>query len=371
MKNVIQIMPEFGLAGAETMCESLVYELKNTKRYNLVVVSLYDYHSPITERLEKAGIEVVYLNKKKGADLSIIGRLVSLMKNKHIDIVHTHRYVMQYAIPAAVIAGVPIRIHTVHSVAEKEQNKPRRLLSKFFFKFCNVCPVAISPIVKETIIKEYRLKDDDVPMIFNGVDLTHCQPKTNYNTIDDFSFIHVGRMTELKQQKLIIEAIAALRTEGYRVKAILIGDGELRQYNEQLSKELGVDKHVVFCGLQSDIFPFLHNSDAFLLPSLYEGMPISLIEAMGTGLPIIASCVGGIPDMIESGTSGMLIKPNLNEIVDAMRVLIEDIDFRQKIGKNARARAQSFSALNMSNNYMSLYCGNKRLIKNDTTSLQK
>ena len=131
-KNILQVMPEFGLAGAETMCENLIYELMSTGDYRIVVASLYNFHSPITERLEDKGIKVYYLDKTQGADFSIINRLVKIMKQEQIDIVHTHRYVMQYAIPAAIWAGVKIRIHTIHNIAQKEVDSLRQKFAFFF-----------------------------------------------------------------------------------------------------------------------------------------------------------------------------------------------------------------------------------------------
>ena len=126
--RILQVMPEFGLAGAEIMCETLCYQLQDSGKYNVVVVSLFDFHSPITERMEDRGIKILYLGKKQGLDLSVIQKLYRVMKDYSIDIVHTHRYVMQYVIPAAILARVKIRIHTVHNIASKEVEGYRKLL---------------------------------------------------------------------------------------------------------------------------------------------------------------------------------------------------------------------------------------------------
>ena len=134
--RVLQIMPEFGLAGAEIMCETLVYKLQETGKYQIYVASLYDFHSPITDRMEQNGIKVIYVGKKQGLDLSTIGKLVKIMKRYKIQIVHTHRYVMQYAIPAAIISKVPVRIHTIHNIAYKEVSSFRQKLAYLFYKRC-------------------------------------------------------------------------------------------------------------------------------------------------------------------------------------------------------------------------------------------
>lgn len=153
--KVIQIMPEFGLAGAETMCENLAYELIRLN-VEVVVVSLYGFHSAITDRLEKEGIKVLYLNKKPGLDVSMIIKLMNLFNREHPDVIHTHRYVMQYAIPAAILSRIKKRIHTVHNIAQKENTKIARKINKIFYKCFNVIPVALSEEIKKTICEEYH-----------------------------------------------------------------------------------------------------------------------------------------------------------------------------------------------------------------------
>lgn len=353
--NVMQVMPEFGLAGAETMCEALCYELLKTGKVNLTVVSLYDFHSPITERLEQSDIEVVYLNKKHGMDFSVTGKLVKLMKQRKIHVVHTHRYVMQYVIPAAVLAGVPGRVHTVHSVATKELGGSRRKLAKLFYRFCGVVPVAISPKIRDTVMLEYGMTKEQIPVAYNGSDLSKCICKETYAPDGAFRFVHIGRLTPLKNQALILQALKALHDRGLNVCADFIGGGEMEQEYKSLTHKLELDDIVTFHGLQANVHPFLHKADCFLLPSTYEGMPVTLIEAMGTGLPVIAAQVGGIPDMIEHEISGLLIDPELDELIAAMECMIGDMERRSRLGQAAKQGAEAFSARNMCRSYMEAY----------------
>lgn len=353
--NVMQVMPEFGLAGAETMCEALCYELLKTGKVNLTVVSLYNFHSPITDRMEKKGINVVYLNKKHGVDLSLTGKLVKLMKQYKIHVVHTHRYVMQYAIPAAILAGVPARVHTVHSVATKELGSSRRKLAKIFYKHNRVAPVAISPKIRETVMQEYGMTEDQIAVAYNGSDLSKCITKDSYLPNGSFRFIHIGRLTPLKNQEMILHAVKRLKDRGLDICADFLGGGEKEQDYKTLTQELGLCEVVTFHGLQADVHPFLNRADAFLLPSSYEGMPVTLIEAMGTGLPAIAARVGGIPDMIEDQVSGLLIEPELEELVAAMERIVADEELRSRLGQKARVCADAFSAQNMCKGYMEVY----------------
>ena len=112
---------------------------------------------------------------------------------------------------------------------------------------------------------------------------------------------------------------------------------------------------IEFSGLQSNVYPFLKEADCFILPSLYEGMPVTLVEAMGCGMPIIASSVGGVSDMIEDGVSGLLIQPTAVDLASAIKKLINDDIFREQIGMNARNRSKQFSAEQMYDGYDKIY----------------
>jgi len=355
MKNILQVMPEFGLAGAETMCETLCYKLHDSGKYNVIVASLFDYHSPITERIEKKGIKVIYLDKKSGMDVSVIRKLYRIMKTHHVDIVHTHRYVMQYAIPAAIMAGVKVRVHTVHNIATKEVDGYRRKLAHFFYRYCNVTPVSISPLIQDTVIKEYHLTRSQTPVIYNGSDLSKCIVKTDYNASAPFSIVHIGRFNPQKNHDAIIEAAKKLKDEGYKFVIKLIGGAGDEEHRMVEVKEKGLENEIEFCGLQSNVYPFLYDADCFILPSLYEGMPVTLVEAMGSGLPIIASAVGGVPDMIEDGESGLLIQSNATELISAIKRLMEDETLRKKIGENAFRKSMNFSSERMFEGYNNLY----------------
>ena len=357
MIKVLQIMPEFGLAGAEIMCETLVYQLVNTGQYDVYVVSLYDFHSPITERMEKKGIKLIYLNKQKGVDFSIIGRLVKVMKEYKIQIVHTHRYVMQYAIPAAILANIPVRIHTVHNEAKKEVGGYRRKLAYFFYKYCHVQPVSISPLITETIANEYGLKKESIPMVFNGTDLSKCMVKTNYKIADGlFRFIHIGRMSFQKNHEIIIEAAKFLKHNKRNFVIDFVGIGEKEQEIKEMVKQYGVQDVINFMGVHDNVYPLLHRSDCFILPSRYEGMPVTLVESMGCGMPIIASAVGGVPDMITDEFSGLLIHPNSMELYHAMLKMMDGGEsYRKSLGQNAFEKSKLFSADNMRKGYIKIY----------------
>ena len=352
--KVIQVMPDFPLAGAEIMCENLIYALKK-QGVKVVAVSLFTRKTPITERLESAGIKIVYLDKKPGLDISIIGKLYKLFKEERPTAIHTHRYVMQYAIPAAVLAGIKRRIHTVHSVAQKELRKPARKLAKLFYSCFRVTPVALSQAVKKTIIEEYKLCPDAVPVIHNGIDLSKCIVKKDYSFGDTFTILHIGRFQTEKNHSMLIKAFSKFHTQRADSKLFLIGDGPQKKIIEDLVLELGLGDSVEFLGLQTNVYGYLYNADLFALPSLYEGIPMTLIEAMGTGLPIVASNVGGIPDMVVNGESATLVNVDEDQLAVAFSEMYNDERMRNQYGQRVLALSSKFSSETMAIKYIELY----------------
>jgi len=361
--KVIHIIPEFGLAGAEIMAETLMIELSK-RDYNVKAISMYTYDTAITKRLNEANIPVFFLGKKNGLDIRMILKLYKIFRNEKPDIIHTHRYVMQYAIPAAVLAGVPVKVHTVHNIATKELGKLQRRLSKIFYKVFNVIPVAISPIVKESIKKEYGIPHNKIPMVYNGIDFARCSVKKIYNESDNsLTILHVGRFAPQKNHFDLINGFYDVAKKYPSVKLKLIGIGELEGKIKSLVNSLELSKQVEFLGSQNNVYEYMNNADIFILPSLWEGMPITIIEAMGTGVPIIASNVGGIPDMLENNKNALIIEPNSESITNALIKFISDNELRKRCAIQAKTDAMKiFSADNMCKNYEKIYFENLKSI---------
>lgn len=354
MKKIILFIPFLAIAGAEVMVRDLAEQLHENNK-EVVVASLYDFNSEITEELHKAGIRIVYLHKKRGLDVGLTFRVAQLIKKEKPDVVHTHLNVVKYVMPGSVFFRIPVRIHTVHNIAEKEQGWIDRKTTRFFAKKYNLRLVGISPQIKNSILNEYNLKGVDVPMIYNGRNLDMFRVKDNYAINNDIRILHIGRFALQKNHKLLIQSFAKVSRNNPHLKLVLVGEGELKEEIRILVHELDMDDKVEFLGLRYDINEIMYESDMFVLPSLYEGMPITLIEAMASGLPIVASDVGGVPDMIKNGKEGLLITPNEEELINAMGDLVESEKLRKELGMSAARKAAAFSAKNMVNKYLDLY----------------
>lgn len=352
--KIIQVIPMFGMGGAETMCENLSYELVKMG-HSVRVISLYEHYSPITERMERAGINIIFLNKKPGLDISMIGKLKKIFQKIYPDVVHTHLDCIKYAVCAAKLAHVGKCVHTVHNVAEKEAGGFARVVNNLYYKYHWAVPVALSPEIQKTIQNVYGMEIADIPVIYNGIDLNKCIPKNNYSTGEKIVLLHIGRFSEQKNHKGLLEAFQKIHTRYPMCVLQLLGSGEKEAEIKEYIENLELTQCVQMLGEQSDVFSFLHNADIFLLPSNYEGMPMTVIEAMGTGLPIVATCVGGIPDMLVNGKSANLVECDTDLIYEACAELIENLELRKKFGKCALEESEKFSAYFMARQYCNVY----------------
>ena len=353
--KILQVIPYFCFGGAETMCENLTYALK-AMGHEVSVVSLYAQRTPISRRMEEAGVKIRYLDKKLGLDISMVPKLRKIMAQERPDVVHTHLDVIKYAVAAAKLAGVKKCVHTVHNVAEKEaEGTLQKIINKTYFSLGWSTPVALSPLVQESIRDFYGMKAEKVPVIYNGVDLSRCLPKESYASGDVVKIVHVGRFNEQKNHGRLLRAFKLLLKQHPNCQLNLVGDGELLEEMKALALELGISEKVSFLGSQSNVYPFLQEADVFVLPSDYEGMPMTIIEAMGTGLPIVATRVGGVPDMIEKEASGLLTACDEREVAEAMARLVSDEALRERLGRKAKAQSLRFSAGYMAEAYCKSY----------------
>ena len=353
--KIMQVIPYFCFGGAEIMCENLTYALKNAGQ-EVFAVSLYHDRTPIARRMEEAGIRIVYLDKKLGLDLSMVPKLIKIIRRERPDVVHTHLDVIKYAVLAAKLAGVKKCVHTVHSLADREaEGWVQKIINGFYFRRGWSLPVALTPEVRNSVAEFYGLPLSRVSVIYNGIDLSRCVPKPTYETGETVTILHVGRFDVPKNHPGLLEAFRLLLETHPECRLRLVGDGDLRPDMEKLAREKGIADFVEFCGMQSNVYPYLHDADIFTLPSIYEGNPMTIIEAMGTGLPIVASRVGGIPDMISDGESGLLVEPEPQSICAGLTRLVGDAALRQRLGLAVRKQSQTFSAEHMARDYISCY----------------
>lgn len=361
--KILQIIPNFGYGGAERLTVNLMKYLDKEK-YEVRAISMFDsLNTELEKILENENIPVYYLGKKKGFDPRMFFRIDKIIKSFKPHIVHTHRYVLRYALPSLLLHKVPVKVHTVHNIAEKEVDKVGKLVHKIAFSF-GVIPISISRLVSESLTSVYGVKN--IPLILNGIPVEYYQ-KANINREEwrekegfqkeDFLFVNIARLAPQKNQALLIEAFAKGPARHDNSKLIIVGDGEERERLEEITKLHRLEEKVYFLGIRTDIPDILNASDVFVLSSDWEGNPLSVMEAMAAGKPVIATSVGGVPELIQNNITGILVPPkNVNAFSKAMLMLIENKDLCQKLGEKAKEVAEKeFDISVMVKKYEKLY----------------
>jgi glycosyltransferase involved in cell wall biosynthesis len=363
--RVIQILPNLGAGGAEVLVTNLgIYLAKNG--HKIIIAALfdpwgYDKEIALTQKrcLIDAGVEVVFLNKHIGFDLKMFQGVLNLFRNFHPDVVHTHRYVLRYTLLPALFCRVPVKVHTVHNVAQKEVDWLGKLVHWIAFRLGNVVPVSISEEVANTVRAVYG-QDIHTPVIYNGIPTTRFVSNASQDSTKEekgIVLLHVGRFAPQKNHLLLVEAFALAVKEYPAMKLWLVGDGPLKPAVEKIIVEIGLERKVLFLGIRDDVPRLLAASDLFVLSSDYEGVPLSVLEAMAAGKPVVATTVGGVPELVEDGVTGFLVPPRDPKVLaQGILRLAKDADLRQRMGKAAQERAlERFDISRTAREYEALY----------------
>lgn len=361
--KVLHIIPNFGTGGAEKLVVDLLsnYDRSN---FDMAAVSFYAKSNTILEKkLDNFGIKVYYLDKHKGPDISLLFKIDKVIKEFKPVVIHTHLYTVRYVLFTSILNKIPVRVHTVHSISSKELDKAGFVIQKLAYRYFNFVPVAISSIVKKSVMEFYHIKD--VPLILNGVDIKKYQVSKKQNGNEIIKLIHVGRFSPVKNHNLLIDALKIVSDKKDNVKLYLVGDGELRKEIEDKIIRLNLTDKVELLGIREDIPNLLANSDIFVMSSDWEGLPLVLLEALAAGLPIISTDVGGVPDIIENNVNGILVKPNDSiSLSKAIINLSENKELREKMSEINKIYSLKFDIKNTQHEYENLYLNLYEALKN-------
>ena len=355
VRRVMIVIHSLKIGGAETMVENLAYALR-ARGLEIKIVSLHCFESVVTRRIIESDIDLVFLGKKKGIDPSVWWRLSEIIADFCPDIVHSHLPILHYVFPAARIAGVKGVVHTLHSLAQKETKNPiLAFVNKILYQHHMVIPVALSKEIQRTICVRYGMREEEVPIVHNGINRAAFSFDREYRISGSPNLLHVGRFVSVKNQHLLVEAVSMLVEKHNIVELTLVGDGPDAESISRLVQRLGIEDYVSIPGSTGDVASHLRRSDIFLLVSDYEGISMSLAEAMASGIPIIATPVGGVPDMVKNEESALFVEPNAASIAAAIERLCDDEQLRKNIGESAKSRSALFDQSAMAAGYERVY----------------
>ncbi len=359
--RVLQILPTIRADGAQRMVALLCQHLRRSG-HDVGVLSLFDpsNHS-IEPDLKAAGSEVRTLGKRLGLDLRMLPRVARAVTHFEPSVIHTHLYVLKYLLPSLVAGACPI-VHTVHSLAEHDGGWGDIVVQHAAFR-SRVVPVAIGEAVALSVQRLYRMSPRRV--IPNGIAVDDYSPPAGAREelraslrIPAYAptFVAVGRLDKVKNHAALLDAFASRRLQLLAPHLMLAGDGVLRGALERQARNLGIATRVHFLGVRSDVPRVLAAADVFVNSSIYEGHPLSVMEAMAAGKPVVATAVGCIPENVSRRTGRLVAPGDLHELEAAMHELGNNLPLARSLGAAASCLAhERFDAGIMFRSYQQLY----------------
>ena len=289
-------------------------------------------------------------------DLVAVVRLAQLIRRERPTILHTHTAKAgAVGRVAALLAGnarPPIVVHTFHGHVLRGYFGPMRtfgfrLLERLLARVTTAL-VAVSPEVRDDLVRLGVASREKFTVVRLGIELQQRVADQDGReetrrllgiASDRFTVGWIGRMTGVKRTSDVLLAFRALRERGVDACLCLVGDGPEREQVERRAHELGIMRSTFFLGYQEDVAPFYAAFDAMILPSGNEGTPVSAIESLAAGRPVVATRVGGVPDVVRDGEDGFLVDAGaVDQLADALARLAEDAALRQRMGAAGRAR---------------------------------
>lgn len=362
--KVFHLITELERGGAEILLLDFVRYLDKDKFE--IVVGYLRGKGTLAEEFKRQKIQPVFFDIRSRLDLAFVLKLTKFIKDEVFDIVHTHLIDADiYGYLAAKLANVPVIISTKHNTDDfRKKRSPALFLDSFVANHLSK-NIAVSYAVRNFLVKYQDIKTEKIEVIHNGIEIKKfsCDTEKKQAKIDlnlkanDYIIGTVARFDEQKGHKYLIEAIPEVLKEVNNVHFIFVGDGPLEQAMQKKAESLKIKDYVTFLGLRDDIPKILNALDIFVLPSLWEGLGISLLEAQAVGIPIIATDVDGIKEAVQNGKTGVLIPPaNAETMAIAIIDLLQNKNKLVSFGLNARIFAeQNFSIELMAKNIELLY----------------
>ncbi len=296
-----------------------------------------------------------------GNDLGLVWRLAQLFRQTRTDVVHTRNAeAFFYGFLGAKIAAVPAVIHSEHG--RNFNDRPLRLWVQRMFSKRTDAIFSVSEALKQELVARLGIPAGRLEMIHNGVDASHFVPGNRTRdratwgvAPGDVVVGSVGRLVTVKNFPLLLRAVSSLSTD--RIVVVLIGDGPERPALEAIARELGIAARVRFLGHREDVAELLPAMDIFVLPSVSEGISNTLLEAMAAGVAVVASNVGGNPEVVRDRVDGLLFESGDEAgLRDKLQKMFADAVLRASLGRAARERMLSeFSMEAMIARYEQLY----------------
>lgn len=349
MKNILHLITSLKYGGTENYLYQIVQFLKN--KFNFFIGYLKE-KGYIAEKIEREGLPVVYFNN--------IFEIIKFIKNKNIQILHTHLY------RANIIGRIAGKITNIPVISSQLALDNWRKFYHVWFdylttKFCKLV-IVNSYFTKKQFVEKEKIPQEKIVVVYNGIDFNSFKPKykkeKNLNEFNlDINYKIVGTITRLHKEKgvdFIPYIVKNVSKNVENVKFLIVGDGpEEKNFRLQLKKN-NLSEKVYLIGFKDNIPDILTTLDVFFLPSREESFPQVILEAMTVGVPVVANDIGGINEIVEDGKTGFLVN-NLDMMVKKIIKLLTDAELHKKMIENSREKVKNFDIKKMISQIENIY----------------
>jgi len=362
--RILHVLDSLAPGGTELVSATLIERTAGHFQHALCSLS---GSGPPSNGVAKLAVPITFLDKTQGHDWGLALRIARLCRTLRPHLVHARNWGTMDAVIGARLARVPVVIHSEHGRdlndldgMRRARLVARRLLAPFIDTH-----VAVSADLRRWLIEQVRVRPEKVRVVPNGVDDTRFKPLAERESLrrqhgygpTDLVFGAVGRLTPVKDHRSLLEAFHLMAVDHPHGRLLVVGDGPERPALEAQVREHGLGDRVRFVGHCDDVAPWLGMMDVFVHPSLMEGMSNAVLEAMAVALPVVATAVGGTPEVVEHEVTGRLVPPAAPAALSAaMTSYCARDHVREAHGAAGRERAQKhYSILNTINGYTAVY----------------
>lgn len=366
---VVHLIYRLDFGGLETLLVETINRMP-ADRYRHAIVCLAGY-TDFAEKITRPGVVLYDLGKRPGLALGAHADLFRLMRRLRPAILHTYNLsAIEYTV-AAMLAGVPVRVHAEHGrdAGDPEgRNRKHNLLRRLLVPVVD-CYVPVSEDLRRWFRDVVGIPGRKNLLINNGVDTSRFRPcdagaaaREPWNAAPgSFVIGTVGRLQDVKDQATLISAFGALcamlPAQRSRLRLVIVGDGPMRASLQAQVDQAGLGDSVWLPGARNDIAELMQTFSVFALSSIAEGTPVTLLEAMASGLPVVSTAVGGIPALVGDGETGTLVPPSSPQaLAEALAAYVVDEALARRHGEAGRARIERhYSIAAMLAAYTALY----------------
>ena len=354
--KVLIFIPMLNSGGAQRFVTELALGM-DRERFDVMVATttgaLPDaaFHKQLTEQ----GIRVRDVSDRKyGKEFR---KIRALLKEFRPDVVHSNVGSALHVLLPVLAEGKRVTHYfTSHSMGYRIFAGAKKRLMQFFFRRGAVVPVAICDTVKKSLCDAYGLRESQVPCVYNGVDTKKFPPKGTYCADGTVHFVSVGTLYGLKNHAALIDAFSEVKKVRGNTRLTIVGGGPLFDTLQAQIERLGLADSVTLTGDQPDVGVYLGAADVYCCPSKVEGLPITVLEAMSTGLSVVTTPAGGVVDIVREGVNGFIVPHgDVAAMAEKMVALAGDRATLEAMGRASREESLRYDITLCVNGYQALY----------------